>query len=574
MTPGPLEKADELTPFPEEGESKMEEKTTGTCASEIEWREECLRRYKDAAGKLESFSDSGIPLKPVYTPADVEGIGDEEIGMPGVYPYTRGADPLGYRFDPIKSFMFFGFGLPEDTRKRMDLYLQTPGASQLLIAVDMPTYYGYDPDHALARGRVGQVGTSVCNMEDLAKLLNDVPLDKVRVGINAPFATAPMMALYIAYAETRGYSPEQLKGEAINRLFKAAWGFHPCFPADAAVKCMAEVARFCCRNMPDWGPLMLDGYIVREQGGNAIHELAFTLATSIGITERVMAGGVSADEFLSKVSFKLNGGIDFFEEIAKFRAFRKTWAKVNSERFGCKDPRSLRPEVVIVQTAGASLPAQQPLNNIARVTIETLAAVLGGAHFVDPAAYDEALSIPTEESETIALRTSQILFHEANIKNVTDPLAGSYYVEHLTRRIEKEVYEMLDVIQKRGGLVKCWEDGWFRHQIEAEAYKWKKMVEKKEKIVVGVNEYVMENELEVPVFRVDPVVEDVMLKRLVEFKQKRDNAKVSESLARLRESAGVDDELMPALIRAARAGATLGEMMEVMRGVYGWRVYS
>ena len=554
---------------------KMHEKTTGQSTSKVmnEWQEECLRRYEKGMGKLEIFSDSGIPLKPVYTPADIEDISADEIGMPGVFPFTRGADPLGYRFDPIKSFMFFGFGLPEDTRKRMDLYLETPGASQLLIAVDMPTYYGYDPDHRLARGRVGQSGTSVCNMEDLAKLFNDVPLDKVRVGINAPFATAPMMALYIAYAETRGYTPDRLKGEAINRLFKAAWGFHPCFPAERAVKCMAEVVKYCCRNMPDWGPMMLDGYIVREQGGNAIQELAFTLATSIGITERVMEGGLSADDFLSKVSFKLNGGIDFFEEIAKFRAFRKTWAKINSERFGCKDPRSLRPEVVIVQTAGATLTAQQPLNNVARVTIETLAAVLGGAHFVDPAAYDEALAIPTEEAETIALRTAQILFHEANVKNVTDPLAGSYYVEYLTQWIEKGVYKMLEEIQKRGGLVKCWEDGWFRQQIEAEAYKWKKMVERKEKIVVGVNEYVKEKEAEVPVFRVDPLAEETMVKRLKEFKEKRDIGKVSESLAHLRDVAPIDDELMPGLIEAARAGATLGEMMDVLRGVYGWRVY-
>jgi methylmalonyl-CoA mutase N-terminal domain/subunit len=407
----------------------------------------------------------------------------------------------------------------------------------------------------------------------MAKLFDGVPLENVLVGINAPFAAPVMLALLIAYAEKKGFPPSKLKGVESNRLYKGAWGFHATFPPKKAVECMAELATYCARHMPEYNSMILDGYIVREQGGNAIHELSFVLALAIGITEQVIEFGFSPDDYLSKVGFKLNGFNDFFEEIAKFRAFRKLWAKTNLERFGCKDPRSLRPELVIVQTAGATLTAQQPLNNIVRVTVQTMAAVLGGIPFVDPAAYDEALAIPTEEAETIALRTGQILLHESNIKNVTDPLAGSYYVEYLTRRIEEEVCKMLEKIEDRGGFVKCWEEGWFRSQIEEEAYKWRKMLDRKERIVVGVNEYRTEEKTEVPVFRVDPEVERIMIERLEEFKKKRDNRKVKASLEHVRDIAGDGGELIPALIEAARADATLGEMMDVLREVYGWRVY-
>jgi len=552
----------------------MEEETAGRRETNLidEWQQACRRRYERGEEKLEICSESGIPLKPVYTCEDIQGMSDDELGMPGVYPYTRGADPLGFRFEPIKEFMFFGFGLPEDTRKRMDMFLNTPGGGQMIIAVDMPTYYGYDPDHPISRGRVGQCGTSVCNVEDLEKLFEGVSLDKVRIGINTPFAGAPMLALYLVYAETRGYEPDQLRGDTGNRMGKAMWGFHPCFPAEKSVKIIVEVSRFVLSNMPGWSSLRLDGYTSREQGGNAIQELAFLLAFSICVTERVVEAGLSADNFLSRMGVKLNGGIDFFEEIAKFRAFRKLWAKINREKFDCKDPKALCLDA-IVQTGGVTLTAQQPLNNIVRVTVETLAAVLGGIRFVDPCTYDEALSIPSEQGETIALRTGQILFHEANVRNVADPLAGSYYVEHLTRSIEEGVYNVLNEIEKRGGAIKCWEDGWFRQQIEAEAYKWKTMVDKKEKIVVGVNEYVMENEVEVPLFQVDPSVEEVMVKRLRAYKNKRDSNKLDKSLKRLRDIAPLDGQLMPGLIEAAKAGATLGEMMDVLRGVYGWRVY-
>jgi len=537
------------------------------------WQKESSSLYGEEAKEVKIFSDSGIPLKPVFGPLDIEGIPYDEIGMPGVYPFTRGIEHLWHKYEPIRAWIFFGFGLPEETRERMELFLNTPGFSEMAIAVDMPTYYGYDPDHPIARGRVGQSGTSICNTQDLEKLFHEVPFDKMRVAINAPFASSAMLALLIAYTEKRGFPPHKLKGHSSNRMFKAAWGFHPCFPAKRAVKVMVELAKYCCKHMPEWRVMTLDGYIVREQGGNAIQELAFVLATSIGVTEQVIEAGLSPDDFLSRISLKLNAANDFFEEIAKFRAFRKIWAKINKERFGCKNPKSLRLDRVVIQTGGATLTAQQPLNNIIRVTVQTLAAILGGIPLVDPAGYDEALAIPTEEAETIALRTWQILFHENNVRNVVDPMAGSYYVEYLTKKIEEEVYKMLEEIESRGGFVRCWEDGWFRTQIEKEAYKWRVMVDRKEKIVVGVNEYVTEEEVQVPVFRVDPQVEKIMLGRLKEFKNNRDNERVKSYLENLREVVINEGELMPALIEAARADATLGEMMDVLRGVYGWQVY-
>lgn len=538
-----------------------------------QWRRECLTRCQGKDEAFVSFSDSGIPLKPVFTPEDVANIPYKEIGMPGVYPFTRGGEPLPDRSEPVKTWVLFGYGLPEDTRKRMDLFLQTPGFTQMSIAVDAPSYHGYDPDHPLARGKVGHCGTSICNTEDLEIIFDQVDLEKFRIAINAPFAAAPMLALLIAYAEKRGVSPHALKGYSNNRAYKACWGFHPCFPAKEAVDYMVELIKYCCKNMPFWKVMVLDGYIIREQGGDAIQELAFIMALARCIAEEVKKAGLSPDDFVSRVSVKLNSYNDFFEEIAKFRAFRKVWAKICLEKLGCKDRKSLSPDWVVIQTGGSTLTAQQPLNNIVRVTTQTLAALIGGIPFVDPAAYDEALALPTEGAETITIRTGQILFHENRIRNVLDPMAGSYYVEYLTAGLEAKVYEMLDRIEDQGGFIKCWEDGWFRSQIETEAYKWRERVDRKERIVVGVNEFVTQEETPVPVFQIDPQVEKIMVKRLEDFKRKRNNAEVSLGLEKLGEVAKNKGELMPALIDAAKADATLGEMMEVLRRVYGWIIY-
>jgi methylmalonyl-CoA mutase N-terminal domain/subunit len=538
------------------------------------WKKLCAMDYGENVDRANrTFSEAGDALKRVYTPLDIEEIKYDEIGMPGIFPFTRGTEPLRHEFDPIKTWIFFGYGLPEETRERMELYLKTPGFSQISIATDMATYYGYDPDHPLARGRVGQSGTSMCNVQDLAGAFDGIALENFLVSIHAGISSSVMLALLIVYAERHGILPDKLKGYSPNKLFKGAFGFQQGFPPMRTIAHMIDLIKYCVRNMPNWNVMTLDGYIIREQGANAIQELAFMMALSVFLTKCVVEGGLTADDFLSKVVFKLNANNDFFEEVAKFRAFRKIWAKTNRERFGCTNPKSLQPGRMVIQTGGSTLTAQQPLNNIIRATVQTLAAVVGGIPFVDTAAYDEALCIPTKESETVALRTGQILFHESNVKNVIDPMGGSYYVEYLTKRIEEEVYKTLEEIEKQGGFIKCWESGWFRRQIEQEAYKWKEGVAKKTKIVVGVNKYVTGEETQVPVFRVDPRVEKTMVERVKEFRKKRDNSKVAVYLDRLRKVVKDGGELMPALIEAARADATLGEMMDVLRREYGWQVH-
>lgn len=530
------------------------------------WKKEYARLYGE---RTESeVTESGIPIKAVYTPLDVDD--NVKYEMPGIYPYARGNDPAGYKFEPIKTSYFFGFGKPEDTRKRMDLFLNAPGFYEMLFAVDLPTYYGYDPDDPIARGRVGASGVSLCNTQDLAVLFNGISLDKVRVNVNSPFADLPMLALLIAYAETQGVTPDKMQGSCSNRLWKACFYSFPCYPPKRAVSQMVQLIKYCIENMPNWDCLNLEGYSVREHGITAAQELGFLFAKNIGITQAAVEAGLSAEDHLRKTFTKLNSAEDFFEEVAKFRAFRKIWAELYSKRFNVSDPRSLQPRF-IVQTGGATLTAQQPLNNIIRVTLQTLAAAIGGAHSLDPACYDEALAIPTEEAETISLRTLQILFHEAQARRVADPLGGSYYVEYLTRKLEEEVYKIIEEVDKRGGFIKCWESGWFRKECETAAYKREEEIRNKKRILVGVNEYTTDTEVEVPIFRYDPQIEQVMVQRLNEYKKKRNNSKVMECLNKLSEVAKSEQEQMPALIEAARAGATLGEMMNVLRKTFGWR---
>lgn len=532
-----------------------------------EWKREYVKLYGDRADS--EVTESGIPVKVVYTALDLED--DVKQEMPGIYPFTRGGDPAGYKFEPLRTSYFFGFGKPEDTRKRMDMFLNAPGFYQMLIAVDMPTYFGYDPDDPIARGRVGASGVSLCNIEDMAMLFDGIPLDKVRVGINSPFCDLGTLALLIAYAETQGVSPDRMQGTSSNRLWKSCFYSFPCYPPKRAVSQIVQLIKYCSQNMPYWNAINYEGYSVREHGINAAQELGFLLATNIGVAEVAIAAGISPENYFNKIWIKLNSCEDFFEEIAKFRAFRRLWVKVNCERFGLS-PDSCPPPRFIVQTGGQTLTAQQPLNNIVRVTLQALASVIGGAHSLDPACYDEALAIPTEEAETISLRTLQILFHEAQVKRVADPLGGSYYVEYLTKKLEEETYKILEEVDRRGGFVKCWESGWFRRECEMSAYKKEEAIRAKEKIVVGVNEYVTDEEVIVPIFRYDPQVEEIKVQRLKEFKKKRNNDRVMECLHNLKEVAENEGEQMPALIEAAKGSATLGEMMGVLRETFGWRV--
>ncbi len=527
-------------------------------------------------------SDAGLPLKPVYAPADIKDIPYETIGVPGVYPYTRGIYPLHYQYQPWISQPVHGFGLPEQTRERMDLLAREGmagyfGVTAYNLTFDTASKAGLDPDDPLAQGLVGYGGTSLSTLDDMARLFHDLPLDRTSVVLNVSNMSIVGLALYLAYAERRGVKPEKLRGNTMNWLYYAAFSDFDSFLPQGAFELSSELIKYCTCYMPRWNTTNLFGYIVEETGGNAIQEVAFVLAASAALTRCCQEVGLHADQFLPRFSFQMGQGNDFFEQVAKLRALRQAWASLNRERFGCRDEHSLQARIH-VHTAGSTLAAQQPLNNVVRATLQTLGAVLGGANSIHTCAYDEALSIPTEEAATLALRTQQVIVHESNIPAVGDPLGGSYYVEWLTQRLVREVFTLLDKIEGLGGFQRCWESGWFRRELEHTAYEVRRQVEKGERVVVGVNKYGVGDTPPVPQFRRDPEVERIAGERVRQWRQSRDNETCQKALTRLRAAAErshtggwkMADMLMVPLVQAARSGATLGEMASVLKQVYGW----
>jgi len=385
------------------------------------------------------------------------------------------------------------------------------------------------------------------------------------------------LPMYVVYAESRGFPRQALGGNSMNWLYKAPLVDYAMFPPRSAFKLMAELIHFCTKNMPRWNTTNLCGYFTEEAGGTAIQELAFTLAAGIAITEECIKVGLNPDDFLPRFGFQFAFGNDLFEEIAKLRALRRMWANINKERFGCKNPRSLQARMH-VHTSGASLTAQQPLVNVIRATIQTLGAVLAGTNALHTSAYDEALSLPTEEAATLALRTQQVVLHETFVPNVSDPLAGSYYLEWLTAKLEEEAFKVIEQIDRMGGYPKAWETGWIKSQLAKSAYRWREGVDSGERVVVGLNKYAGEEELETPVFKVDPRVEEIAIERVRAYRETRDNARTKAALGRLRQVAKEVDagwpkaggRLVPELVETAKAQATLGEMMGVLKEVFGW----
>jgi len=486
-----------------------------------------------------------------------------------------------YQFTPWFNNLVLGYGLPEQTRERMDLLKEMGargyfGKDAYNLVFDLVAKAGYDPDDPEVKGRVGHAGCHFATQDDFDYLFHDIDLTKVSVVHNICRATLVQIALYVAYLEKRGIPITKVYGNSMNWLWSFAFVGNVAFPSKSAFKLMAEFIKFCCRNMPQWNHTNIVSYYVEESGGNAIQEAGFAIAAGIAITEECIKTGLEPDEFLPRVGFQIAQAADFFEEIAKVRAMRRVWAKVNRERFGCKNPRSLHLRMHS-QTSGVTLTAQQPLNNVVRTTLETLGAVLSGTNSIQTNSYLEALSTPTEESHILALRTQQIILHETNIPNVSDPLAGSYYVEWLTSKMEEEIFRVIEQIDKMGGFVKCWESGWFKEEITKSAYEWREKIDRGEKIIVGLNKYVTEKEQKVPVFKY-PEIEEEALRRLKEYKEKRDNEKLKGALQRLREIAVLvnetwpehSGELMPAVIEAAKAEATLGELQGILREVFGW----
>jgi methylmalonyl-CoA mutase N-terminal domain/subunit len=515
---------------------------------------------------------SGIPLKGCYGPEDLQERGwsyEEQLGDPGEYPYTRGPHATMYRGRLWTMRMFAGFGTPEDTNQRFKFLLEQ-GQTGLSTAFDMPTLMGYDPDHEHSLGEVGREGVSVASIEDMERLFGDIPLDQVSTSmtINAP---APiLLALYIAVAERQGVSPDRLRGTLQNDMLKEFIAQKEWIsPLRAHMRITRDMLVYCTKHMPQWNTISISGYHIREAGATAVQELAFTLADGIGYVQAGVDAGLDVDEFAPRLSFFFDVHNDFYEEIAKFRAARRIWARTMKNRFGAKNPKSwlLRTHA---QTAGVSLMAPQPLNNVVRTTMQALAAVLGGTQSLHTNSYDETYARPTEDAATLALRTQQLIAEETGVSAVSDPWAGSYFMETLTDQTEVEAMKYIDKIDKMGGIVKAVEEGYPQREIARSAYDFQREVDNKERNIVGVNKYVSEEGAKIPTLKIDHKPEEGQVKRIKELRASRDTALAESRIADVR--AACKDEsinLMPPLIAAVKDKVTLGELCDVFRDVFG-----
>ena len=512
---------------------------------------------------------SNIAPDPIYTPEDISGFDyDQKLGYPGEYPYTRGVYGSMYRSKLWTMRMFAGFGTAEQTNARFKKLLAA-GQMGLSTAFDLPTLMGYDSDHPLAAGEVGKCGVAVSSLADMEILFDGINLEEVTTSMTINSPANAIWAMYLALAKKKGYRWEKLGGTIQNDILKefiAQKEF--IFPPEPSVKLVIDTFEWGPKNVPRWNFISVSGYHIREAGATAVQELAFTLADGFEYVEKALERGMDVDDFAPRISFFFDVHNDFFEEIAKFRAARRIWAKQMRQRYGAKDPRSwmLRTHA---QTAGVSLTAQQPLNNLTRVAIQALAAVLGGTNSLHTDAYDEALALPTEEAATLALRQQQIIAYESGVTHTIDPLAGSYYVEWLTDKIEAEAMRYIDEIRRLGGVIRGIEQGYFLREIGDASYRFQQEVESGERIIVGVNAFQDEKEIEVPIQEIDPEIERVQAERLARVRAERDQKRVDEALEGLRQAAATGQNTMPHFIEAALAYATLGEMMDVLREVYG-----
>jgi methylmalonyl-CoA mutase, N-terminal domain len=539
-----------------------------------EWEETTLAASlkKLPESQAEFTTVSLRPIKRLYTPQDVADIDfARDINFPGQPPYTRGIHPTGYRAKPWTMRQFAGFGSAFDTNQRFK-YLLEHGQTGLSTAFDLPTLMGYDSDHPISEGEVGKCGVAISSREDMEVLFDGIPLDKVTTSmtINAP--ASMIFAFFLAAAERQGIAWRGIGGTLQNDILKEyiaqkEW----IYPPRPAMRLITDTFRFCAAEMPKWNSISISGYHIREAGATAAQELAFTLRDGIEYVEYGMRAGLEVDEFAPRLSFFFNAHNDFFEEIAKYRAARRIWYRVMTERFNAQNPRSWQMRFH-TQTAGVSLTVQQPINNIIRVAIQALAGVIGGTQSLHCDGYDEALALPTERAALIALRTQQIIAHETGVTNTVDPLAGSYFVERLTKDIEEEAWEYFRKIDALGGMVEAIEAGFPQKEIQESAYQYQRAVERGEKVIVGVNEYQMEgNELGEPnILYIDESVARLQEERLARLRETRDKAKAERALDALRK--GAEDpqvNTMPLLIECARADCTLGEMCDALRPVFG-----
>ncbi len=513
---------------------------------------------------------SGEEVKTLYGPDDIENINYlNDIGFPGEFPYTRGIHTNGYRGKIWTMRQFAGFGSPEDTNKRFH-YLLDHGQTGLSVAFDLPTLMGWDSDASLSEGEVGICGVAVSSLKDMLTLFDKIPLDKVSTSMTINSPAAMIFAFYLAVAQKQGVTFDKLRGTLQNDILKEYIAQKEyIFPPKPSMRIIVDMIEFCKNEVPQWNPVSVSGYHIREAGSTAVQELAYTLADGFAYIEACIERGMDIDEFAPRISYFFNSHLDFFEEIAKFRAARRIYAKRMKEKYGAKNPRSwwLR---FHTQTAGCTLTAQQPENNIIRTAFQALAGVLGGTQSLHTNSMDETLALPSEKAVKIALRTQQLIAYETGVINTVDPLGGSYFVEALTDKMEQQANEIFEQIDSLGGVIPAIESGYFQKEIADAAYIYQKAVERKEKFIVGVNEFVEEDKkIEIPILIISPEVEKKQKREMAELRQSRNQHSVEESLAEIRRASSDGTNLMPVLIRAANNYVTLGEMVGEMKEVFG-----
>ena len=539
--------------------------------SAAEWYERTYGPAKARFGeRQERFETlSGIEVKPLYTPEDLAGWDYlTRVGYPGEYPFTRGIQPTMYRGRLWTMRQYAGYADAEESNRRYK-FLLAQGQTGLSVAFDLPTQMGYDSDDPIAQPEVGKVGVAIDSLEDMERLFDGIPLDKVSTSMTIN-ATAPiLLAMYVAVGKKQGVDPKELSGTVQNDILKEyiARGTY-IFPPGPSLRLIVDVFKYCAEHLPRWNPISISGYHMREAGATAVQEVAFTFANAIAYVSAAVKAGLEVDRFGPRLSFFFVAQSNLFEEVAKFRAARRLWAEIMRERFGAKDPRSwlLR---FHTQTAGVSLTAQQPLNNVVRTTVQALAAVLGGTQSLHTNAYDEALGLPTEASAQLALRTQQILAYETGVADTIDPLAGSYYVEWLTDQLEWRIRDYLRTIDEMGGALAAIEAGYIQREIQQSAWRFQQQVESGERVIVGVNRFTTGEEVQVPIQRVDRAAQLRQVERVRELRRRRDNGRVRAALARLEEVARSDENTMPAILECVEAYATIGEICGVLRKVFG-----
>ncbi len=529
-----------------------------------------IKKPKELRERKEEFRTTvdGFVVNRVYTPTDLEGINQEDIGLPGEYPFTRHIMPTGYRGRLWTMRQYAGFGTVEETNERYK-YLYEQGQTGFSVAFHLPTQEGYDSDHPLAAGEVGKCGVAVDSLEDMERLWHGIPLAKVSTSMTIN-ATAPiMLAMYITAAEKQGADASKLRGTVQNDILKEYIARNTyIFGPMPSMRLVTDICAYCAQNMPEWNSISISGYHMREAGATAAQEAGFTIANGIAYVQAMLDRGMEVDSFAPRFSFFFAAYTNLLEEVAKFRALRRIWAKIMKERFGAKNPRSLMLRFH-VQTDGFTLTEQQSLNNIARVTLQALAAALGGCQSLHTNSFDEALALPSKEAVQVALRTQQIIAHESGATDTVDPLGGAYFIEWLTSQIENGALEYIAEIDRMGGALKAIERGYIQKEIANSAYDYQRAVDSGEQVVIGVNQFITQEEHEPEILEIGLATEKKQIERLNRLKRERDNQRVSEVLSRVRAVARSSQNIMPVLIEAVKAPATVGEISDALRDVFG-----